>query len=215
MPFCGIPKNASGMIAPEDYQTTEDPIAWTCIREPLGRWFDGVFNDYPTWDRRDPLLKQINRSMEPWAIQEVINMMHKDHLESQWSILSQHYKWEEIEIWPITDFDRARRENGARWSKFVRNNPAGEPWFMSPTRLDHIKDFSGRIHPKDQFIAEWRKVYDRDCRMWHKVNSHYEATNEPLIMTRREFQSRKSWPTAPDTHWDQVEGLWEHLQYQD
>jgi len=204
------------MIAPEDYQQTHDPVGWTCVREPLTRWLDGVFNDYPRWEHRDPILKAINRAEEPWAVQEQLNQMLKEHLASQWSTLSQDYQWEEIELWPMHDFDRARRDNGARWSKWVRDNPTGEPWLIKPNRLDQIKDFVNRINDWDQFLQEWHKVYDRDVRMWHRVNQHHHDTNEPLVMTRREFQSRASWPPVDDAMTaHNLDNLWTTAMVQD
>lgn len=203
------------MIAPEDYQQPQDPVAWTCVREPLTRWLDGVFNDYAQWQHRDPIIRAINKATEPWAVQEQITRMVKDHLAGQWSTLSQDYQWEEIELWPITDFDRARRENGARWSQWVRDNPAGEPWVMNPTRLDHIRDFVGRINDWSQFLAEWSKVYDRDLRMWHRVEQHHSETNEPLVLTRRQFQSRATWPPVDHPPPQSVDLLWQHLMVED
>jgi hypothetical protein len=203
MPFCGIPKNASGMIDPDDYQKPGDPVGWTCVRDPLSRWLSGVFNDYPRWEHRDPMLKDFNHPEDPFRLTQRLGQMNKDHLMAQFSCLNNDYDWEEIELWPITDFDRARQENGARWSRHMREDPMGEPWQISPGRWDQIQDFINRWNDPHRVLAEWHKVYDRDCRVWHRVRTHHNETGEPLVMTRREFQSRRSW--EPITLYDHID----------
>ena len=194
MPFCGIPKCASGMIDPDDYQQPQDQVGWTCIREPLGRWLDGIFTDYPQWHQRRELLKDFNHPEDPFALQKRLQQMNRDHLAGQWSTLNNDYQWEEIEIWPMHHFDHARQENGARWSRHLRDDPLGAPWQISPTRVDHIRDFVNRINDTPRLIQEWCRQYDRDRRMWQLVEQHWQNTQEPLVLTRRQFQSRVTWP---------------------
>lgn len=185
------------MIDPDDYQHEQDPVGWTCIRDPLPRWLDGIFNDYPQWPQRHEIIRDFNHTEDPFRLQQRLQQMNRDHLASQWSTLNNDYHWEELEIWPIDAFDRARQENGARWSRHMRTDPLGAPWQMSAMRQDHIRDFWHRLDHHERIIVEWSKMYDRDIRMWHKVHQHYLQTQEPLVITRRKFQSRTTWPAQP------------------
>jgi len=196
------------MIDPDDYQQVSDPVGWTCVRDPLPRWMDGIFNDYPTWYQRHEIIRDINNPEDPFALKRRLGQMNRDHLQSQWSVLNNDYDWEEIEIWPMDQFDRARQDNGARWSRHLRDDPLGEPWKMSATRWDHIRDLMNRINDIPRLLEAWQDVYDRDCRMWNMVYNHWQEHSEPLVMTRREFQSRRSWSPVPpitELDWDIIQ----------
>ena len=196
MPFCGIPKCASGMIDPDDYQRPSDPVAWSVVRDPLPRWLSGIFNDYKEWQHREPILRDFNNTQDPFILAQRLGKMNENHLTAQYTVLNMSYEWEEIEIWPIDQFDRARSENGANWSRHLREDPMSTPWVIPSGRWDIIQDFVNRWNDPDRVLTEWLKVYDRDCRMWHRVKTHFDQTGEPLVLTRREYQSRRSWPAV-------------------
>lgn len=184
------------MIAPEDYHH-HDPVAWTLIREPLTRWLDGVLTDLPLWHQLWPVIRDINRpDATDWDIQQIIHQLTRDHCALQSQVLTQDYQWEECELWPIEQYDRARQENGARWNSWTRTDPGYHPWHMTATRWDLVEDLVNRIDDWPRLWSLWRQVFDRDVRLWHAVNQHWQTHHEPMVVTRRQFQSRRTWPSV-------------------
>ena len=208
MPFCGLPKCASGMIAPEDYHQPGDPIAWTMVRDPLERWLDAITTDLPRWQELWAWCKRFNQpEVTAWDIQQIITDQVKDHAQLQYTVLLQDYQWEEVELWPIHQYETARREQGARWSPFTRTNPSYQPWLIRTEVMVKIQDWVNRIDPWHQVLDQWSQVYARDCQLWDRVESHWVEHSEPLVLTRKEMQSRRTWQPLQPRTWDDLQQI--------
>ena len=208
MPYCGLPKCASGMIAPEDYHQPQDPVAWSMIRDPLERWLDAITTDLPTWREMWPWCKKFNQpDVTDWDIQQILTDRVRDHAQLQYTVLMQDYEWQEVELWPIDHYDTARQQNGARWSPWTRTNPDYKPWLITGVKQAQIAEWVNRIDPWDQVMQQWNKIYLRDCQLWERVRDHYEAHSEPLVLTRREYQSRRTWHQPQPRTWQDVQKI--------